>query len=438
MRKSTRTRALVLGALALALAGGLAWWTLRPPSEATTWKLVTVERQDVRATVQATGILEAVTQVEVGTQVSGVIQELLVDYNDQVTEGQVVARIDPTLLQADVDSARASLAVRQAELAKAEQDLKVTEGLHGRQAATDTELADARTALTVARAQVRQSRVSVERAERNLSYATIPSPIAGTVVERDVEVGQTVNAGMTAPRLFLIAGDLAQMQILASVDESDIGRVKEGQPVEFTVQAFPRDTFKGTVRQVRLQSTTVDAVVTYTVVVAVDNADGRLLPGMTATVDLIVAEEKDRLCVANAALRFSPTEAQVLPGAAEAAPGEAAPAEASAAGPAKAPNGKGGRRRGGGDGKGTVWLAASETQVQRVSVKTGITDGSCTVIEEPVEGLAEGIQVVAGVELAGAAEASAAAAAKGGSSPFQQSSAGANKGPGPPSRPGGF
>jgi len=392
--------------LGMALAGGAWWWTGRAERVETTWKLDQVRLADVRARVSSTGSLSAVTTVEVGTQVSGVIQELLVDYNDPVEQGQLLARLDTSLLQADVRSAQATVDLRQAELSQARLELERAESLSAQQAISAQELLAARTDLAVAEASLRTARINLERARQNLGYATIHSPVTGTVIERDVEQGQTVNAGMTAPRLFLIAGDLQQMQILVNVDESDIGRVAAGQPVEFTVQAFDSQRFQGRVRQVRLQSKTEENVVTYTVVVEVDNADRRLLPGMTATVEIIVAEAPGVLCVANAALRFRPEEGQIL----------------AATGPAEAVEPVRGKRGAGGRGPSRLWVPAGEGKVSALPVKGGLSDGSCTQVEG--EGLSEGLQIVTGVEVLGAEGSQGKA---GVTSPFSSQSSGARR-----------
>jgi HlyD family secretion protein len=408
--------------LAVAGAAGGAWVWLRPQPEIVAFKTGAVARQDVKATVSSTGTLQAVTTVEVGTQVSGVVAELLVDFNDHVEQGRVIARIDPTLLTADLASTRATLSVREAERDKAAAELRRLEELVSHGTASDQELVAAKTASSVAIAQVRLARVAVERAEHNLSYATITSPVTGTVLERAVEAGQTVNAGMTAPRLFLLAGDLAAMQIKASVDEADIGKVAVGQPVSFNVRAFDEATFTGKVGQVRLQSALVEGVVTYTVMIDVPNADLRLLPGMTATVDFVVQEVPAALCVPNAALRFKPEPGQIAGAEGEAA----APAGPPAGGPpGGGPPGGGppgaGRKRGGRGGGGVIWLAEGADKVRALPVQTGPTDGTCTVVTG--DGVEEGLTVVTGVERAAAGE--------GGGGPLAPKATGSQ-------RPGGF
>ncbi|MCK6506489.1 efflux RND transporter periplasmic adaptor subunit [Myxococcota bacterium] len=423
-------------ALTLATLGGGAWWMwgrAEPPPEL---RREQVRRADVRATVKATGTLEAVVTVEVGTQVSGTIQEVLVDFNDRVTKGQLLARLDTSILEADVQSASANLAVAEAGLAQAEAHHTRMQALHARQAATTQELEAARADHDVAQANLRAARVSLSRARQNLGYATITSPIDGLVVDRAIDQGQTVASSMTAPTLFTLAGDLARMQIVASVDEADIGRIQAGQAVDFTVQAWDEEHFQGTVRQVRLQSTTEENVVTYAVVVDVDNATGRLLPGMTATVDFIVAEAPDVLCVANAALRFRPDEALIAaepaaPAAAVGGGGGEAPSKEDATATREgAPGGNagksgkgGGRRRGGGGGgEAALWLPTPEGKVRKLAVQTGLSDDTCTEVRG--EGVVEGLEVAAGV--VSSAEGQAAG------SPFQK------QGSGGPARPGGF
>lgn len=280
-------------------------------SQNNAYRFATVERGDIETTVSATGTLEPVTTVEVGTQVSGIIDEILVDFNDKVDEGQVVARLDTTLLKIAVRDAHANLRRSQAEYDKAERQLQRQSSLAEQGISSGSDLDAARSASDIAAADLSSAQVNLDRAEQNLEYATITAPISGVVVERDVDVGQTVAASLQAPQLFLLAADLAKMQILVSVDESDIGLIEEGQTARFTVQAYADDVFRGTVRQVRLQSTSEENVVNYSVVVDVSNDDGRLLPGMTATVDFLVDQVTDVLRVGNAALRFRPTEAMI-------------------------------------------------------------------------------------------------------------------------------
>lgn len=341
----------------------------------------------MRKVVSATGTITADPSVEVGTQVSGIVSEILVDFNDEVKAGQVLARIDTSLLEADVASATARLAGARAARERLELDLERMEALHERQAVSDQEIETARADHAVAVAQARSAQVSLDRARRNLGYATIRAPIDGTVVRRDVEPGQTVNAGFSAPTLFQLAGDLSRMLILVAVDESDIGQIQPGQAVEFTVQTWPDRTFYGKVRQVRLASKMEESVVTYTVVVDVPNEDRTLFPGMTATAEFVVAEAKGALCVANGALRFRPDDA--LPVAGEREP------------------------------KGPVLWTLEGAALRAVPVETGLRGADCTEISG--EGVAEGLDVVVGVDRE---------AADGGSSPFQQQKANGRRPPG--------
>lgn len=298
---------------ALAAVAVGTWWFLGKDRDATVapYRFVTIERGDLESTVAATGTLGAVKTVQVGTQVSGQIQEIFVDFNDRVRKGQLIARIDPTLLQQNVRDAEARLERARAEVGQRQSDYDRNLKLYESQAITESEFSTVKYNLAVAEADMKSTEISLERAKQNLAYTNIYSPISGVVVERNVDVGQTVAASLAAPQLFLIAEDLARMEILASVDESDIGRITEGQTARFTVQAYTDDVFTGTVRQVRLQSTMQENVVNYTVVINVTNDDGRLRPGMTATVDFLVETARDVLMVSNAALRFRPTDRMI-------------------------------------------------------------------------------------------------------------------------------
>ncbi|MCK6524976.1 efflux RND transporter periplasmic adaptor subunit [Myxococcota bacterium] len=403
------------------LGGGAWWWRGRAAEDVVTWRLDAVRRGDVTSTVSATGTLEAVRTVEVGTQVSGLIAELGADFNDTVKAGQVMARLDRRLLEAAVAAAKAEVDLREANAVQAKHALTRAEALRAQGAVSEEELETAAVAVAVADAQRRAAAVELDRARANLSYATITAPIDGTVIRRDVEVGQTVNAGTSAPTLFLLAGDLTQMRILAAVDESDIGKVKQGQAVRFTVQAYDDRKFEGVVEQVRLESTLAENVVTYTAVVSVPNPDGALLPGMTATVDFIVETVTDTLCAPNAALRFRPDDSLIDPAALAAR--EAQREAAKAEGGGGSSGGGGGRgRRGGGSG-GTLYTTNAAGLLVPSRVKTGLSDGSCTVVEG--EGLTEGLEVVTG-QLSGPTTAAAT------TSPLSGGSSG-----GPP-RMGGF
>ena len=293
----------------LVLTGATFWYFNRNGNEvASPYRFVTLEQGDLEAVVASTGTLDAVTKVQVGTQVSGIISNIYVDFNDNVRRGQIIARIDTTLLVSAVKDGEANLERNRAQLRQAEREFNRIKGLYDKQFVTEVEFNRAQYDLDIAQASTRSAEISLERARQNMSYSTIYAPISGTVIERNVEVGQTVASSFSAPQLFLIADDLSRMEILASVDESDIGMIEEGQTARFTVQAYPDETFTGLVRQVRLQSTMQENVVNYTVVIDVENKDGKLLPGMTATVDFLIETATDVMKVSNAALRFRPTE----------------------------------------------------------------------------------------------------------------------------------
>jgi HlyD family secretion protein len=289
----------------LILAG---WFYKRADgSEAPIYRTAIIERGSVKSTVSATGTLSAVHTIQVGTQVSGQVAAIYVDYNDHVRKGQLLATIDPALQNQAVEEAQAQLERAQATMEQAQGDYTRSKQLYEWKAITASEFSAVQSNFSVHRADVKSAQIALERARQNLAYTKIYAPINGVIVERNVDVGQTVAANFSAPQLFLIANDLFDMQILALVDESDIGTIKMGQAVDFTVQAYPNETFTGTVQQVRLQSKTQDNVVNYTVVVGVKNTTGKLLPGMTATAQFLTGNAENVLIVPNAALRVKPT-----------------------------------------------------------------------------------------------------------------------------------
>jgi HlyD family secretion protein len=427
--KGSRVTAIVVGLGAIALGGWL--YRRADANEGPEYRTSAVERGDIESKVSATGALQAVTTVQVGTQVSGQVSDIYVDFNDHVKKGQLIARIDSTIPAQAVLEARVGVDRAQADLDQAQRDYDRNKTLYDAKIITESEFQQYDYKLGVAKTSMKSAQISLDRAMRNLTYTSIYAPIDGIVVERNVNVGQTVAASLSAPQLFLIANDLSQMQILASVDESDIGLIHEALPVRFSVQAYPDQQFNGSVEQVRLQSTTTENVVNYTVVVKVDNKGGKLLPGMTATVDFLTGEAKGVLTVPNAALRFRATPemmSAVLPATEPegrgdsnrpAAAGSGTSASASAARQGGGGGGSGGAGRGagrggaagggrGGSGAGarpsggtgaggstaTLWyLADGKPQVARV--RTGLTDGQRTVIEGP--DVHEGMEVIIGV-----------------------------------------
>jgi len=412
--------------LAASTLGGVLWFHHRADAGTTPdYRLGKVERASVKSTVSATGILGAVRTVEVGTQVSGQIAALYVDYNSHVKKGQLIARIDPILQEAAVQDALAGLAKAQAVETQTQLDYDRSKKLHDQQIATDAEFNVAQSSYAQAKASLTSARINLERARQNLAYTNIYSPIDGVVVERAMDVGQTVAASLSAPKLFVIANDLSRMQILASVDESDIGKIEAGQPVSFTVQSFPDRTFTGSVEQVRLNSTTLNNVVSYTAVVSVSNEDGKLLPGMTASVKLQTASADNVLTVPSTALRFTPPEGVKVntpvrtartgdSTAASNTASNAAPSAAPAAGANGGgfPGGPGGsnaprRPRPTGNQPGSmarVWTVDTEGTLTPHFVKLGISDGQKTQITS--RDLKEGESIVISATQPGAATAS--------------------------------
>src|SRR5215207_1844829 len=455
MTKRTR---FAVGAVVVAVAAGALWiYRNAEAHEAPAYRFATVTRGNLESTVSATGALSAVTTVQVGTQVSGQLSQIYVDFNDRVKKGQLLARIDPTLQQQAVLDAQAVLVRAQADLERSKAEYERNKTLFDQKVLTATEFNTAQYNYTVAQASVKSAQVALDRARKNLSYTEIHAPIDGVVVERNVDVGQTVAASLSAPQLFLIANDLSQMQILASVDESDIGLIHEGQDARFTVQAYPSQNFTGTVRQVRLQSATTENVVNYTVVVAVANPKGTLLPGMTATVEFLTGSADNALIVPNAALRFRPT-AEMMAAAGAAANGGSEPRTAADSAAfaarrdslrkARAASGAGGGQGGGGQGGGApggtggsaprarpsgggrpataqLWYVDANGKAAVMRVRTGLTDGQNT--EVMGANVKEGMQVIIGT-----AAATTAAPATTTTSPFQQ-----RRAPGP-GGPGGF
>lgn len=291
------------------LAGGGFWYqrTLNTHEEMS-FQLAEITRGDLENIVSSTGTLSAVGTVEVSSQISGIVETVYVDYNDKIKKGQILARVDTTLLKASVQDAKANLAKSRAQLHQAQTEYQRNEKLFQAGYISEMTFLAVKTSVETAKATVQSAESALQRAQTNLKYAEIHSPITGTVIERTVEAGQTISASTSAPTLFTIAEDLAQMQIEVAVDESDIGQIKENMSVRFTVQAYPDELLTGTVRQIRLKPTVSQDVVNYTVVVDAPNERGLLLPGMTATVDFLVDERPDVLLIPNTALYFKPPE----------------------------------------------------------------------------------------------------------------------------------
>lgn len=300
----------LIGFLAV-LGSAVVFLALRPDSSGgddNGFELAELKRGDLEILVDSTGTLSALETVEIGSQVSGRIEKLFVDFNSEVKKGQILAQIEKLPFEMSVQDAQASLLSTKAKMNQAEAEHRRNQTLFDKGHVSETEYLATKTSYETSKAAHNQAEAALNKARINLGYTVIRSPIDGTVIERSIDEGQTIAASFSAPTLFIIAQDLKQMQIEAQVDESDIGQIQEGQNTRFTVQAFPDRIFTGVVRQIRLQPQTIQNVVNYTVVVDAKNDDGLLLPGMTATVDFIVEDKKGVLLVPNSALSFTPPE----------------------------------------------------------------------------------------------------------------------------------
>lgn len=304
---------LIVVAIVVVAGGGIWFFGGSSAKHKVTYTTATVSKGEISESVTATGTIEPVTEVEVGTQVSGIIDKIYVDYNSVVTKGQLIAEMDRVTLQSELASQRATYNGAKAEYEYQQKNFERNKGLHAKQLISDTDYEQSQYNYDKAKSTFESSQASLAKAERNLSYATITSPIDGVVISRDVEEGQTVASGFETPTLFTIAADLTQMQVVADVDEADIAGIEEGQRATFTVDAYPNDTFEGVVTQIRLgdASSTSSAsssttVVTYEVVISAHNPDLKLKPRLTANVTIYTLDRKDVLSVPSRALRFTP------------------------------------------------------------------------------------------------------------------------------------
>ncbi len=353
----------------------LAVWLLSggKKEEKVSFETAKIEKQDIHTSITATGTIEPVTSVTVGTQVSGIVAKLYVDYNSVVKKGQVIAELDKTNLISELNRAKADLSSAQSTLNYETANFKRYQTLFDKGLVSANDYENARLTYDKARQTVASSRESVQKAQTNLGYATITSPIDGVVLSKSVEEGQTVAASFNTPELFTIAQDLTDMRVIADIDEADIGGVKEGQHVSFTVDAFPDDKFEGYVTQVRQQATTSSNVVTYQVVISAPNKDLKLMPGLTANVTIYTLELNNALAVPSKALRFTPNEALLQEGQ------QIADTEA----PHK------------------VWTMEGNT-FKAHAVETGTSNGMLTEI---VSGIGEGTEVLVDFSINGGNEA---------------------------------
>lgn len=359
-----RRQKFILAASALALSAFIISSCKKAPGF--TYNEEEVVKQDIVTSVTATGTIEPVTSVDVGTQVSGIVSKLYVDYNSTVKAGQVIAELDRTNLISDLSSAKANLTSAESSLAYQKANYERFKNLFDKGLISTNDFEQARLSFVQAQQTVNTQRNNVKRAETNLGYATITSPIDGVVLSKEVEEGQTVASSFNTPTLFKIAKDLTDMRVIAKVDEADIGEVKEGQRVTFNVDAFPNDSFTGTVTQVRQQATTESNVVTYEVVIGAPNEDLKLKPGLTANVTIYTMERKDVLAIPSKALHFKPSEAMLNDGE------TITDCNASK----------------------KVWVKEGPN-IKALAVETGITNGMLT---EVVSGLKAGIKIITDVE----------------------------------------
>lgn len=389
-----KKKALVIAAVAAIAA--LAVWLLSggKKEETITFDTAAVAPANIMNSITATGTIEPVTSVTVGTQVSGIVSKLFVDYNSVVKKGQVIAELDKTNLMSQLNTAKTQLATAQSQLNYQTANYKRYKTLFEKGLVAADDFDNAKLSYTQAKEQVVSAKEEVQRAQTNLGYATITSPIDGVVLSKSVEEGQTVAASFSTPELFTIAQDLTNMQVVADVDEADIGDVKEGERVTFTVDAYPDDTFEGEVKQVRQEATTTNNVVTYEVVISAPNADLKLKPGLTANVTIYTAERKGVLSVPSKALRFTPQKETV---------GKMKIVDAANA-------------------KNKVWTIEGNSIVAH-KVNIGMTDGTNTQI---VGGIAEGTKVITGLNVTGGEE-KMPMESQGEKSPFAPGPPGKNK-----------
>ncbi len=430
MGESSRVRQIVVSVVVALAVGGAGYGAYRYKKAhevaPVRYKTAKVEKHDIVGKVTASGTLLATVTVQVGTQVSGRVQKLFVDFNSPVKKGQLVAKIDPLLFEAAVEQAKANYLSAKAGVAKSEAQALDADRQHARLKAlfanslaaqqdlesAETNASVAHAQIDVAKASLAQAQASLNQAQVNLSYCNIVSPIDGTVISRNVDVGQTVAASLQAPVLFTIAEDLRKMQVNTNVAEGDVGRLQTGMDVSFTVDAYPGQKFHAKVGQIRNAAQTLQNVVTYDAVIDVDNPDLKLRPGMTANATIVYAESRGVLAVPNAALRFRPPEGsvpssaplltsaapKVEASAAASAPSPTAPSASASGSAAPATTGPGrhaggGRRSGGSDGPNesrTLWTLVGGNPAP-LPVTTGLTDGSFTEVKGDV---AEGTEVI--------------------------------------------
>ena len=357
MKKATKTILWVVAAV-LVLAIAFLLFHRKEDKQVLVYQTTVIEPTSISSSVTATGTVEPVKQVEVGTQVSGIIDKIYVDYNSEVKAGQLIAELDMSVLRTELESSRANLNSSKVEFDYQTRNYERIKGLYEKELVSATEFEQAQYSYDKAKFAYSQAQSNYNKSQKNIGYAKIYSPIDGVVLSRAVDEGQTVASGFSTPTLFTIANDLTQMRVIANVDEADIGAVKEGQRVEFEVDAYPEDTFHGSVTQVRLQATTTSNVVTYQVVIDAPNPDLKLMPGLTANITIFTLDKSGVIAVPVRALRFTPEGEKYQ--------------------------------------ENTVWRQLKDGKLEAVNVKTGVSDGVQTEI---LEGLQAGDRVVTGTRL---------------------------------------
>ena len=392
-----KLRWLWIGLALLGIGAGVWYFLLRKKDEAPfVWKTGQLERGDIYSVITATGTVQALNTVQVGTQVSGTIEKIFVDYNDFVRAGQVIAQLDTLLLSASVTDARVGLLRTQVALEQARSDFERGKTLFEQRIIPEVDFQNLQFTYRTAQANFAAAKATLDRALTNLRYSTIVAPISGVIINRAVEKGQTVASSFSTPTLFSIAADLTQMEVQANVDEADIGRVRVGQKVNFTVEAFQGRKFQGVVKQVRLQPVTVNNVVNYVVIIGVGNPDKVLMPGMTATITFSVDQRKDVLKVPNSALRFRPSP-EYWTFLAEQA-GDSTQGKKSI----RTGNGNGRQRKAETDSLsdsgtlGRIWVRKGPWQLQMVKVEMGLSDGTYTEIVGPLGAVPDSVKLEAG------------------------------------------
>lgn len=360
MKKATKTILWVVAAV-LVLVIAFLLFHRKDDKQVLVYQTTVIEPTSISSSVTATGTVEPVKQVEVGTQVSGIIDKIYVDYNSEVKAGQLIAELDMSVLRTELESAKANLNSSKVEFDYQTRNYERIKGLYDKELVSATEFEQAQYSYDKAKFAYSQAQSNYNKSQKNIGYAKIYSPIDGVVLSRAVDEGQTVASGFSTPTLFTIANDLTQMRVIANVDEADIGAVKEGQRVEFEVDAYPEDTFHGSVTQVRLQATTTSNVVTYQVVIDAPNPELKLMPGLTANITIFTLDKTGVIAVPVRALRFTPEGEKYQ--------------------------------------ENTVWRQLKDGKLEAVNVKTGVSDGVQTEI---LEGLEIGDRVVTGTRLVSA------------------------------------